>query len=67
VFFISLDPPNLSHSCLIWTASSRVGAKTRTIGPSPSDKYGYHVVKNMGYGSGVVHEEIAGKWNFADF
>ena len=35
VFLISLDAPNLSHSCLICTASSRVGASTSTMGPSP--------------------------------
>jgi hypothetical protein len=37
---MSLDRPNLSHSTLIWQASSRVGASTRTIGPSPGCKKG---------------------------
>eukprot|EP01051_Picozoa_sp_SAG22_P003046 SAG22_NODE_143_length_17909_cov_34.254969_12_plen_136_part_00 len=33
--------PNLSHSVLIWQASSRVGAITSTIGPSrPGCRYG---------------------------
>lgn len=40
VFLISEEAPNLSHSSLIWTASSRVGASTSTIGPSPGFKYG---------------------------
>ena len=40
VFLIPDEPPNLSHSSLIWTASSRVGARTRTIGPSPRFRYG---------------------------
>ena len=35
VFFILDDDPNLVHSCWICTASSRVGAMTKTIGPSP--------------------------------
>jgi len=38
VFFISLEAPNLSHSCLICKANSRVGASTKTIGPSPGCK-----------------------------
>ena len=32
--------PNLVHSCWICTASSRVGASTRAIGPSPGAKRG---------------------------
>jgi hypothetical protein len=40
VFLISLDAPNLSHSCFICNASSLVGASTRTIGPSPDWRYG---------------------------
>ena len=32
--------PNLVHSCCICTASSRVGASTRAIGPSPGAKRG---------------------------
>jgi hypothetical protein len=35
VLFIFDDAPNLVASCCICTASSRVGAKTKTIGPSP--------------------------------
>mmetsp|Transcript_44291 Transcript_44291/g.73469 ORF Transcript_44291/g.73469 Transcript_44291/m.73469 type:complete len:216 (-) Transcript_44291:442-1089(-) len=40
VFLMPLLPPNLSHSSLICRASSRVGATTRTIGPSPGCRYG---------------------------
>ncbi len=32
--------PNLVHSCWIWTASSRVGARMRAIGPSPGWRRG---------------------------
>jgi hypothetical protein len=39
-FLMPLLQPNLSHSTLICTASSRVGAITSTIGPSPGCKYG---------------------------
>lgn len=39
VFLIFDDAPNLVASCCICTASSRVGAKTRTIGPSPGADY----------------------------
>jgi hypothetical protein len=35
VFLMRLEEPNFWHSCWIWTASSLVGANTRTIGPSP--------------------------------
>mmetsp|Transcript_13120 Transcript_13120/g.25790 ORF Transcript_13120/g.25790 Transcript_13120/m.25790 type:complete len:349 (-) Transcript_13120:590-1636(-) len=41
VFLIFEDLPNLSHSALICTASSRVGASTRTMGPSPRFRYGW--------------------------
>lgn len=42
MFLISEDLPNLSHSSLICTASSRVGAITNTMGPSPGWRYGCH-------------------------
>ena len=35
VFLMREEDPNLMHSCWICTASSRVGASTSTIGPSP--------------------------------
>ena len=35
VFLMWDVEPNLAHSCWICTASSRVGASTSTIGPSP--------------------------------
>jgi len=38
VLLILDDAPNLVVSCCIWTASSRVGAKTSTIGPSPGSE-----------------------------
>jgi hypothetical protein len=40
--------PNLEHSAWIWTASSRVGAKIRTIGPSPGDNNGWLERKEEG-------------------
>lgn len=46
VFFTSLDAPYLSHSCLICSASSLVGASIRTIGPSPGCKYGCICVRD---------------------
>ena len=40
-----LEEPNFWHSCWIWTASSRVGASTSTMGPSPDSAHGViHVV-----------------------
>lgn len=38
VLLILDEAPNLVASCWIWTASSRVGAKTNTIGPSPGSE-----------------------------
>ena len=35
VFLMREEEPNLMHSCWICTASSRVGARTSTMGPSP--------------------------------
>ncbi len=34
VFLMPEERPNLSASSLIWTASSRVGASTSTVGPA---------------------------------
>ena len=39
VFFICDESPNLSHSSLICTSSSRVGANTNTMCPSPGFRY----------------------------
>ena len=36
----STTTDTITHSCLIWSASSRVGASTRTMGPSPCSRYG---------------------------
>ncbi len=35
MFLMREEEPNLMHSCWICTASSRVGARTSTMGPSP--------------------------------
>jgi len=39
VFLMRLEEPNFWHSCWIWTASSRVGASTSTMGPSPGSAH----------------------------
>jgi len=41
VFLTPDEAPNLSHSSLICTASSRVGERTSVMGPSPGDRYGW--------------------------
>ena len=41
VLRMRLDLPNLVHSLWIWTASSRVGARIRQIGPSPGASSGW--------------------------
>mmetsp|Transcript_8352 Transcript_8352/g.21921 ORF Transcript_8352/g.21921 Transcript_8352/m.21921 type:complete len:200 (-) Transcript_8352:396-995(-) len=47
VFLMRDVQPNFVHSAWIWTASSRVGASTRTMGPSPRSRYGWALMWTM--------------------